>query len=234
MVSRKKFITSNDGAYDGGYLSARYAKKNDWYLTQEAFDELLGFLDADRELAGQKYETIRRKLRVFFEIRGCVTPDEEADATINIVARRVVEGQTITGGEPSRYFYGVARNILREYWRQPGRLLQPLECLPLDGYPSENPDEVREHLLTMQSAERRLEALEQGLLTLSPEARDLILQYYNNCKDVNKKPREALAKRFGIPVNALRIRAHRIRIKLREHMNEYLETHPANEIDISL
>jgi len=36
--------------------------KKEWVLTQEAFDRLLGWLDPDRESAGEKYEAIRLRL----------------------------------------------------------------------------------------------------------------------------------------------------------------------------
>ena len=51
-------------------VSLLAARKKDWILTKEAFERLLALLDVDRELAGQKYENVRRKLIEFFEARG--------------------------------------------------------------------------------------------------------------------------------------------------------------------
>jgi len=34
----------------------------DWFLSQEAFDALLKWLDSDREQAAMKYEDIRKRL----------------------------------------------------------------------------------------------------------------------------------------------------------------------------
>lgn len=232
MVSLKDCIIGNGGAYTDGQVGADCAGKTDWCLTEEALNKLLNILDTDRERAGQKYELLRRKLLKFFEIRGCQTPDEAVDETFNVVAKRIVEGQVIVGDQPSRYFYGVARNLLREYWRRPGRLLQSLECMPLSSHPHEKLIEVCENRLAAQNTERQLEALEHCLLMLPEEGRQLIVQYYANDIRIAKTMRVHLAKRLGIPANALRIRAHRIRMRLREHLNEYLETHPANEMDI--
>ena len=60
-------------------------------LTKEALDGLLECLSADRELAAEAYEEIRRKLITFFEFRGCLTPQDQADETIHRVARRIQE-----------------------------------------------------------------------------------------------------------------------------------------------
>ena len=65
------------------------ARKKDWILTPEAFARLLAALDPDRERAGLRYENIRRKLIEFFEARGSNSPADNADETINRVARRL-------------------------------------------------------------------------------------------------------------------------------------------------
>ena len=52
-------------------------------LTQEEFDNLLGFLDPSAEVAGQKYEEIRRRLNKIFTCRGCTSPEELVDKSID-------------------------------------------------------------------------------------------------------------------------------------------------------
>ena len=49
---------------------------------------------------------------------------------------------------------------------------------------------------------------------LSPENFQLIVQYYQEGEEVRIEARRSLAARLGIPANALRIRAHRIRLRL--------------------
>jgi len=39
--------------------------KNEWILTERAFAKLLAYLDADAEIAGEKYETAYRMLVKF-------------------------------------------------------------------------------------------------------------------------------------------------------------------------
>jgi DNA-directed RNA polymerase specialized sigma24 family protein len=229
MIAHEEFVR----AVQDASIPLRSTGEKHWFLTQEAFDQLLAVLDPDREMAGKKYELIRCKLVKFFECRGCVTPEDEADETINVVTKRLVEGQHIIGDEPSRYFYGVARNVLREYWRRMGRSQDAFDQLLLAGPPPENLVEILDKRLANRSLEQQLYALEQCLLALPREARDLIRQYYDNRGETNRKARERLAKSLGIQISALRLRAHRIRMSLREHLSEYLEAHSADEIDIS-
>ena len=55
-------------------------------LTSEAFDQLLDCLDANRERAGERYETLRRTLVRYFEWRKTPFPEEHADETLNRAA----------------------------------------------------------------------------------------------------------------------------------------------------
>src|SRR5438309_6302132 len=91
-------------------------RKKDWTLTKEAFERLLSSLDARRDRAGEKYENVRRKLIEFFEARGSHSPADHADETINRVARRLDEGESIQ--DLSAYFYGVARLLFKETLRR--------------------------------------------------------------------------------------------------------------------
>src|SRR5262249_14687139 len=86
-------------------------------LTPTMFAKLLRWLDPDWERAGAKYETIRVKLIKYFEWRGSWLPEDHADETINRVARKLEEGETVRTGEPYTYFQGVARLILLEALR---------------------------------------------------------------------------------------------------------------------
>src|SRR5437868_5161996 len=102
-----------------GNLSLLAVRKKDWTLTREAFEQLLAALDPDRERAGLRYENIRRKLIEFFEARGSNSPADNADETINRVARRLDEGERVQ--DLSAYFYGVARLLLKETLRGLGK-----------------------------------------------------------------------------------------------------------------
>jgi DNA-directed RNA polymerase specialized sigma24 family protein len=64
------------------------------------------------------------------------------------------------------------------------------------------------------SGEDRLECLRECLQTLSPDNRELILQYYHGEKSEKIENRKKLIDRLKIPVNTLRMRALRLRERL--------------------
>ena len=179
-----------------------------WTLNRDAFDKLLVAFDADRETAGQKYLEIRNNLTRFFEWRGCSFPEDHADETINRMAKRVFEGEEILNH--SGYAMGVARLLFLEInkGRQREQLaLAEIAAAP-DVYAPEDDDESR------------LTCLRSCLQTLSPDNRDLILQYYQGEKGEKIGNRKKLLERLGIPVNTLRMRALRLRERLQSCVEE--------------
>jgi RNA polymerase sigma factor (sigma-70 family) len=179
-------------------LTSGPSTKKGWDLSQEAFDQLLSWLNPDREAAGTKYEEIRRRLIKIFTCRGCLTPQDLADDTINRVAKRVSEIAPSYVGDPALYFLGVAHNVCLEYFRK-----KPEPEPPPPDDPSEQKEEVDE-------------CLEQCMQRLTPATRELILEYYREEKHSKIDHRKEQAQRLGIAMNALRIQAHRIRAKLQE------------------
>ena len=179
-----------------------------WALNQEAFDKLLVAFDVDRETAGRKYLEIRNNLTRFFEWRGCSFPEDHADETINRIAKRVVEGEAILNH--SGYAMGVARLLLLEINKGRQReqsALAELGAAP-DVYVPEDDDESR------------LTCLRSCLQTLSPDNRELIVQYYQGEKGEKIQNRKKLLDRLGIPVNTLRMRALRLRERLQACVEE--------------
>ena len=92
------------------------ALRRKWDLTEEAFDKLLTSFDPDRESAGTKYLELRSNLIRFFEWRGSLFPEDQADETINRVARRITEGEEVR--DPTKYSVGVARMVLLEVHKE--------------------------------------------------------------------------------------------------------------------
>jgi len=179
-----------------------------WALNQEAFDKLLVAFDVDRDTAGRKYLEIRNNLTRFFEWRGCSFPEDHADETINRMAKRVFEGEEILNH--SGYAMGVARLLLLEINKGRQReqsALAEIGAAP-DVYVPENDDESR------------LTCLRSCLQTLSPDNRELILQYYQGEKGEKIENRKKLLDRLGIPVNTLRMRALRLRERLQSCVEE--------------
>ncbi len=183
---------------------ARGAAHGKWVLTQEAFERLLAWLDADRERAGEKYEEVRRRLIKIFTCRGCHEAEDLADEAINRVARRVEEIAATYSGDPTLYFYGVARKVhLEQLRRKPASPPQP----------AKQPGET----------ERDYACLERCIQQLTDDNRELILQYYQEEKGAKIGLRKRLAEQLGIALNALRIRAYRVRAVLEKCMQDCLE-----------
>ena len=171
-------------------------------------------LDRDRERAGTRYEQIRRALITFFECRGCATPEDHADDTITRVARRLLEGRTIHVENPVSYFYGVARNVLKEHWESRGRAPTSLEGHAPGVLRAPDSHRLQEEWSERQSKERRLDCLDLCLDSLPAKDGDLIRGYYQGVAGIKIDNRRRLAASLGVSINALRIRALRLREKL--------------------
>ena len=170
--------------------------KNEWDLTQDAFDKFLTWLDPNRERAAKKYEEIRRKLIKIFTCRGCAEAEDLTDETINRVIRKAQDMIDSYVGDPALYFYGVARNVHLEYVRKsPATLPPPPADLP-------------------EQKELESECLEKCMEQLPDEQRQWVLEYYKDEKRAKIDHRKEMAERLGIAPNALRIRMHRIRASL--------------------
>jgi RNA polymerase sigma factor (sigma-70 family) len=199
--------------------------KKEWVLTGEGLDKLFAYLDVDRELAAEKYEDIRQMLITYFEFRGCVGVEDLTDETMNRVIRRMGEGKEIYAEAPSGYFYGVARNVFREYLQKRERLTSSLEDLP-EGHLLQAPNLLQQTEAEHFEREKQLHCLDTCLQILSPGDQELIRLYYQGEKQTKIKNRGALAGRLAIPINALRLRAGRIRAKLEQCINNCMKQHP--------
>jgi len=196
--------------------------KKEWVLTQDSFDTLLDWLDADRERAGSKYEAIRLRLIKIFTCRGCAEAEELADETINRVTARVIDIASDYHGDPALYFYGVSHKVHLEYLR---KAQAQQTNVPVDSAGS-NADALTVSLV--DDIEPEYECLERCLEHLPTDNRKLVLEYYQQERHAKIEHRKRLATELGIAVNALRIRAHRIRLALQRCVHNCLEQQPAN------
>jgi DNA-directed RNA polymerase specialized sigma24 family protein len=181
-------------------------------LTPAAFEGLLNSLGPDRDTAGDRYLEIRGKLVRLFEWRGCASPDEYADETINRCAKKIGEGEEIR--DAATYCMGIARMLLREMSRDRVREARPLEEAP---EPRTMPPEPED------DSQIRLNCLRRCMEELTPENRDLILAYYQGEKSDKIKNRQGLTRLLGIPPSTLRMRALRVRERLQLCASNCLE-----------
>ncbi|HKQ51060.1 MAG TPA: hypothetical protein VJT74_01735 [Pyrinomonadaceae bacterium] len=191
--------------------------KKSWVLTQEAFDRLLASFDADREQAGRQYERVRLKLVKYFEWRGAAFPDNEADETINRVARKITEGTKVDN--LNAYFYGVARLVLAEALKGQEKEQTAFDEAVIMEMPSPMDED--------SDLDQRRDCLDKCLQRLPRESRDLIVEYYQGERGKKIGHRKGIAARLGIPLNALRIRTHRIRAGLEACVQECLASQAA-------
>ena len=183
--------------------------KKGWVLTQELLDTLLDWLDPDRESAGHKYETIRLRLIKVFTSRGCPEAEELADETINRVASKLSEIVNEWEGDPILYFFKVAQYVFAEHRTKESRR----EML--------NQDPVVMPIVTEENENNlEYECLLHCLEVLRINERTLVVNYYEHQGHAKIKQHQQMANAMGIAINALRIRAFRIRKTLRECVQE--------------
>jgi DNA-directed RNA polymerase specialized sigma24 family protein len=199
-----------------GYAAKGVMQKKDWELTQSAFHRLLNWFDEGTDSGGQKYLEMRYRLTKYFDRKNCMSPDELADETLNRVARRLMEEGSITDTTPAKYCYTIAKYVFLEYLREQGRENMRLDELVASGKSIDG----RAVLAEEREKERRLDCLERCTQKLDPETRELIFQYYSGEQRAKIENRRSLASRLGISMNALSIRACRIREKLESCVRE--------------
>lgn len=172
-----------------------------WQLTETAFDKLLAALAEDRAAAGEKYILLKKNLVRFFETRGFSAADDAADEVFNRLARKL---ETEELENVNTYALGIARMLTLELRKSPEQKfsdeLPEIGVLPFD-------EERRE-------TEEKLKCLDKCLSGLTLENREIIVGYYKGEKREKIENRNRLAEKLGIPNNALRNRAVRLRDKL--------------------
>jgi DNA-directed RNA polymerase specialized sigma24 family protein len=204
--------SDNTPQNDGAKLSA--SVRFEWKLTETAFNKLLLSLSPDREEAANRYELLRRKLIRFCESNTSVPADEGADEIINRVTRKLDEGTFIPN--IFAYSFGVARMVLKEFWKERERSHLMTRELPTTTTVTIPVIEERD--------DARLRCFDTCLERLSSESRKLIMDYYREDRHAKIELRKELAQQLSIPLNALRIRAHRVRRALEECCKECLAT----------
>jgi DNA-directed RNA polymerase specialized sigma24 family protein len=189
---------------------ANVRSKKDWSPTAGTFHQFLHWIDEGTDSGGEKYLEMRRRLVAYFDRKNCVAPDELADETLNRVARRLEEEGTITDTPPARYCYITAKFVFLENLRSGQRSETSIAELP--------PLMVDSAFVTQPGAsagkERLFACLEDCLAKLTSADRKLILEYYHGEQRAKIRCRRGLAANLNVTLNALSIRACRIRHKL--------------------
>lgn len=173
-----------------------------------AFTRLLRWLDDGSDSHGERYLEMRSRLVAYFDRRSRPAPDLLADETFDRIARTLEASGRIEVTPPARYCYVVARFVLLEDIRAARRSV-----------PFDETRVAARHRLTFDDgeggdAQRSLDCLGRCLDRLKPQDRELIVEYYRDARRERINRRRALARRLGITMNALGIRAWRLRTSL--------------------
>ncbi len=187
-------------------------RKTDWVLSKTAFSQFLNWLDGGADSCGQRYLEVRRRLVFYFDRKNCLSPEDLADETLNRVARRLEEERSIACDSPAHYCYIVSRFVFLESFRRRHQEKAADDRIPAMA------DSHEEN----QDRERRSECLEQCMQKLDPDDRALIVNYYQGEQRIKIENRRAMAAKLKITMNALTIRACRIRDKLEVCMHKCL------------
>lgn len=193
-------------------VSIKRAPKASWRPTGESFNRFLKFLDDGTESNGRSYLEMQRRLVGYFTRKGCAAPEDLADETLNRVARRLEEEGAIDTETPARFCYITARFVFLEHRRYERSISisAPDSVAALNGNIRSDPTNADERV----EKEKMLACLDECTAKLNSADRELIVRYYYGQQREKIENRRAIARRLGISINAVSIRACRIRSKL--------------------
>jgi RNA polymerase sigma factor (sigma-70 family) len=183
-------------------------------IPPESFDEILAWLNADRDVAATLYLQLRDDLTKIFTWNRCSDPEGLTDEAFDRVARKVHELRKTFEGDPRLFFYGVARNLIRENPKKIKTQVS-LENTDLPANPVSETEAENANLLE--------ECLHTCLQKLSSDKRELILSYYAKEKQAKIQHRTEMAQRLGTSVETLRVRVYRIRGTLEQCIERCLD-----------
>jgi DNA-directed RNA polymerase specialized sigma24 family protein len=183
-------------------------------IPPDGFNELLAWLNPDRDLAARMYEEIRRDLIKVFGWNKCIDPEGMADETFDRVAKKAHQLKDSFEGNRKLFFYGVANNLIKEY-RKTVRSYASLDEVEIAEAPPTRVDE--------ETVEAREECLRTCLLKLTVEKRDLLIAYYAKEKRAKIDQRAKMARRLAVSIETLRVRMCRIRSELGQCVGHCLD-----------
>ena len=183
-------------------------------IPSESFDHILAWLNPDRDKAAALYLDLRRSLVKIFAWNRCGDPEGLTDETFDRVARQIDYLINTFEGNPKLFFYGVARNLIKEHQKKAKSYISIDDV----DVPAEAPQ-----LIDDEDDDMREECLRDCLKELTRDKRDLILAYYAKEKQPKIEDRARIAQQIGVSIETLRVRMCRIRASLEECIGRRLE-----------
>ena len=190
-------------------LASTSPSQSKWTPTPQSFEKLLAAFSSDRDEAARIYLHVRLKLLRYFERNGVGDADRGVDISLDRVMRRLDEGEAIAN--IMGFIFTVANYIRMEDWNEQKKLRD-----------AENEIKSQTELKQLKGVGEnpRQFCLDRCLGELPVETRKLIRDYYSEEGSAKIRLRRQMAKGLGIEMNALRLRAHRIRLKLESCVRE--------------
>jgi len=172
-------------------------------FTEDQFNDLLSWLDPQPAIAAQKYKTIHTSLVRIFVSRGFSNPEHLADLTIDRVIKILPQRRENFVGEKARLFYSVARYIMLEEDDQHEVPLAE-DVLPSPAH------------ITVTSEE--YECLCHCLKELTPGEIAFLHDYhvYDGEGRLKIENHESMKEELDLEGSSMRVKANRIRARLRE------------------
>jgi len=187
---------------------------------QTDLNRLLMRLDSEPAKAWDQYRNLRCRLVKFFEWHQCACPEDLADKALDTVARKPQDEKI---RDVSQFVVGVARKLWLETHKKSQRE-SSIGDLP-GGEESLRDTRDHEHEMIIElDRQSTLACLRECLGRLNAADRALALDYYSAEEDKQKVHRQKLARAAGVTVDALRVRACRLREKLEQCASKCLES----------
>ena len=182
-------------------------------LTASSFQTLLDRLDTDPSAAADKYEDLRVKIAHLLRWRGCAEShaDELADRTLDRVAYKLSSGEIVEN--INAFAAAVARFVWLEHSRKN----------KADAVGDDLPEiPIQPDVEFLDGPDERMKCLGGCFASsMNDDDRRLVLGYYDTDADEKaKNARKRLADSFGLTINALKVRACRLRMRLEACIND--------------
>ncbi len=190
-------MTAKGTASDAGALSASPPDES------AAWQKLLAFIANEGDGAEDAYQTARARLVKFFAWRGCRNVEDLADETLTRAANKLAHAD-VQAERPMAFIIGMARIIELEWRRREGRWVSFSES-SAESEPAATPSPNKEQLLA---------ALERCLEKMDAADRQLLLRYHEPRGERRALVRQVIAEELSMAVNALRVRMHRMRLRV--------------------
>ena len=199
----------------GGFLARLCARfvvdselmKRERDPTPEEYQKLLLWIDKDCNEAAQKLLLIQSRVTKIFISRGCVHAEELTDEVRNRIAVRI-DKVSQSFSDPLRCFIGFLDHVHQEYNRdEMNRAKAKLPEPP-------RPEKV---------LEQEDDCLQRCLEALPEQERNILVRYFGGDGAERRAERKKLAIELNVTANALRIQAHRLRIKTLQCLRRCLD-----------